>query len=136
MNTSIQPHSIQDYLYLTFKGDGTDTESQKILELVSKRARGGAGGLAPPQLVQRRWITELEVLQPDRPTAVCVTVAEQLVHLLLAVRKPPNHLSQEALQLRLVGAEGPGGFVHGNLKPGFTPITWDKDTCTCTGAFM
>lgn len=61
-------------------------------------------------------LTKLEILHVDRSTCVCVTEAETLIHLLLMIRKPPDHLVQEALKLWYVGSKGLRGCIHGNLQ--------------------
>lgn len=134
---------LQDYLYLTFTGAGlkgvqrvfnlspTDLREwnrnrRKYYNCFWKSSRKGRGDAFPTARsdsgddgAERRWITRLEILQVDWSTSVCVTAAEQLVHLPLMIWKPPNHLIQEAPKLQPAG-----GFVHGNLKARFRQITW------------
>lgn len=86
--------------------------------IVGRRTKADVSHRLGDDGAERRWITNLKILQVDWSTLVCVPVAEILINLLLIIRKPPNRLVQENLKLRPVGHRGLTGFVYGNLKQG------------------
>ena len=75
-----------------------------------------------------RVVTELEILQVDWSTSVCVLETEMLINLLLMIRKPLNHLIQKTRKLWPVGSQVLVGFVHGNLWKGLIKFICDQNT--------